>query len=86
MVGDIDHVRTGRISRGSFDECVRSVHVPLRTVAGVFSLVVSMIAFERQEGLMRLQVRMYKNPTEKQSALSKLGRGTEESGAEGLPR
>jgi hypothetical protein len=47
MVGDIDHARTGRISLGSFDECVRSVHVPLRTVAGVFSLVVSMIAFER---------------------------------------
>lgn len=53
IIGDIDHVRTGRISRGSFDKCIRSVHVPWRTVADVFSLVVSMVAFERQVGRMR---------------------------------
>ena len=53
IIGDIDHVRTGRISRGSFDKCIRSVHVPWRTVADVFSLVVSMVAFERQLGLLR---------------------------------
>lgn len=75
MIGDINHVRTRRISRRSFDRCVRSVHVPLRTVAGVFSLVVSMVAFGRQVGLMRLQARMYNNPNGEAERLQQAKKG-----------